>query len=143
MSPDHLYATILIGVGVILSVVKQVSPKVMELLLMLTRPGATIVLLGGVVLLYVKHLRLSALIASILSVMILRGMWTTWPRSYQRSIFLDIGRDHARFDPAKSIDLQFANGSAKHDTPNPFLAPFKGPMLVFPPSAETLAEMSG
>lgn len=143
MSPDHLYASILIGVGVILSVVKKVSPQIMEWLLMLTRPGATIVLLGGVVLLYVKHLRLSALIASILSVTILRGLWTTWPRSYERSVFLDIGRDHARFDPAKSIDLQFANGTAKHDTPHVFLEPFKGPMLVFPPSPETLAEMSG
>jgi hypothetical protein len=77
------------------------------------------------------------------SVMLLKTLWA-WPGTQDRELNLDIGKDLSRFEPANSIDLQFANGTAKHDQPH-FLEPMQkfDDLLVFPPSAETLHQMNG
>jgi hypothetical protein len=111
MTRDFILALVLIGVGVIFAVTKQVSPYVVEHLLMLTRPGATILLLGSVLFGYTQGYHKSALIGGVLSITVLRALWTDWPRSDARRLHLEVGRDNARFDPSTSIDLQFGNGT--------------------------------
>lgn len=56
----------------------------------------------------------------------------------------DIERDHARFTPSESVDVAMAMRLVTHDPPQ-FLAPPTAtpPLLLFPPSAEDLAKLSG
>lgn len=116
----------------------------LEMLGAFGRPAATILILGSVVALYVKDLKLTSLVAGILSVYLLKNVWTTWPRSEERRLHLDVAKDLARWDPANSIDLQFANKTTKHDAPDMLVTPVSYPeLLVFPPSSETLHEMCG
>lgn len=143
MTRDFTISLILIGVGVVIATTRQVHPGVLEALLVFTRPGATILLLSGVVWLYYTGHHVSAIIASILVVTVLRALWTVWPNASARRLRMDISRDVARFDPSTSIDLQFANGTATHDAPSLLVKPWNPQMLVFPPSDATLAEMSG
>lgn len=143
MTRDFTISLILIGLGVIIATTRQVSPGILEMLLALTRPGATILLLSGVVWLYYTHHQVSAIVASVLVVTLLRALWTTYPNSEARRLRMDISRDVARFDPSTSIDLQFANGTATHDAPSLLVKPWNPSMLVFPPSDATLAAMSG
>jgi uncharacterized membrane protein required for colicin V production len=134
----------LAGVLVLVIVsIQKYSPASLEFLLSLTRPGATILLLGGVVLAYMKDLHITAVVLMVGTVFLLKSLYT-WQRTQDRSVFLDIGKDLARFEPANSIDLQFANGTAKHDQPH-FLEPMQkfDDLLVFPPSDETLRQMNG
>jgi hypothetical protein len=141
---DKLYA-VLAGVLVLGIVgVQQYAPNVLELLLSLTRPGATLLLLGVVAFVYMKNLHLTALVLTVGVMILLKTVWVTWPGSQDRQVHLDIGKDLARFEPANSIDLQFANGSAKHDQPH-FLEPIQkfDDLLLFPPSAETLHQLNG
>jgi hypothetical protein len=48
MKPDTFYALLSIGVFVVVVAVGRFSPSILELLLALTRPGATVLLLAGV-----------------------------------------------------------------------------------------------
>jgi threonine dehydrogenase-like Zn-dependent dehydrogenase len=48
MKPDTFYALLSIGVFVVVVAVGRFSPAILELLLALTRPGATVLLLAGV-----------------------------------------------------------------------------------------------
>ena len=143
MTRDFILALVLIGVGVIFAVTKQVSPYVVEHLMILTRPGATILLLGAVLYGYTQGYHKSALIGSIISITVLRALWSDWPRSDARRLHLEVGRDNARFNPSTSIDLQFANGTATHDAPSILVPTWNPVMLIFPPSDETLREMNG
>ena len=56
----------------------------------------------------------------------------------------DLVKDHSRFTPTESIDVAQAMRLVTHDPPK-MLAPPQAapPMLVFPPSAEDLARLSG
>jgi hypothetical protein len=123
--------------------IQKYSPNTLEFLLNLTRPGATVLLLVAVVFVYSKGLPITALIMMIGTVMLVETLWA-WPGTQDRELNLDIGKDLSRFEPANSIDLQFANGTAKHDQPH-FLEPMQkfDDLLVFPPSAETLHQMNG
>lgn len=143
MSPDSLYSVGILGVLLVVISFKRVSAGVLELLLTFTRSGATVVLLGSILLLFLKKLPYTALALTLLSLVLLKDIWTAWPRSDARRLHLEIGRDQARFDPMNSIDLQFGNGTATHDAPSMLAPPTIGKMLVFPPSAETLHEMNG
>jgi len=131
--------------GLLLAVIvaKQFNYSLLELLLKLTRPGATVLLLSAVVWLYSKNLLYTALASVILVVYLLKDLWTGYVRSDARRLWLDIGRDLGRFNPNTSIDLQFANGTAVHDSPSLFVQANKPTLLVFPPSAETLEQMNG
>jgi len=138
-----MYALVLIGIFVAMTAANKQFPQVLEGLLMLSRPVATVLLLGGVVGLYAYGYHLTALIAGVLSVYLLKTLWTNWVRGDARRLHLEVGRDLARFDPATSIDLQFANGTAKHNLPHLLVPPSFPEMLVFPPSAKTQQDMNG
>ena len=143
MSRDFIVALALIGVFVVTAATHKQVPFILESLLMLTRPGATILLLGSVAALYHYGYRMTALIAGILSVFLLKNVRTHWVRSDERRLHLEVGRDSARFDPASSIDLQFANGTVTHNLPHLLVPPSMPDMLVFPPSVETQHQMNG
>lgn len=140
---DSKYALGVLGVLGLVVVLKQFSFVVLELLLKLTRPGATVLLLSVVVWLYSKNLLYTALASTVLVVFLLRDLWTGYVRSDARRLFLEMGLDMARFDPLTSIDLQFANGTAVHDAPSLYQQASSPTLLVYPPSAETLEQMNG
>lgn len=85
----------------------------------------------------------TALVLAVLSVYLLKDVWTVWPRSDARRLYLDISRDEARFDPATSVDIQFANGTTVHDSPSMLESHRDPKLLVFPPSSDTLSSMCG
>lgn len=60
------------------------------------------------------------------------------------AIAKDILKDHSRFTPSESIDVAQAMKLVTHDPPK-MLAPPQAPppLLVYPPSAEDLARLSG
>jgi hypothetical protein len=60
------------------------------------------------------------------------------------SIATDIQKDHSRFTPSESIDVAQAMKLVTHDPPK-MLVPPQGapPLLLFPPSSEDLARLSG
>jgi hypothetical protein len=60
------------------------------------------------------------------------------------AISKDLVKDKSRFTPSESIDVAQAMKLVTHDPPK-MLAPPQAPppMLVFPPSAEDLARLSG
>jgi hypothetical protein len=118
-------------------------PGLLDASLWITRPVSTILVLGGVAWLYHANMRTAALVAGLLSVYLLKTIWTTWPRSDARRLHQEVSMDNARFDPMTSIDLQFANGTATHNLPHLLVQPSYPELLVFPPSAEVQAQMNG
>lgn len=144
MNNDTSYALAVLGFLLLVITARGFSAGILELLTTLTRPGATILLLGGVAYLYSKGYLFTSLALILLSVFLLQSLWVTWPLSDERRLYLDLGADNARFDPRTSIDLQFANGTAIHDSPNMLRKDGDAsPLLLFPPSEETLASLSG
>jgi len=144
MTNDTLYAT---GVSIVfLSVVARgwFCSMTLELLLSLTRPGATVLLLGLIAYVYSQGLTLTALALTLLTVYLLNDLWTNWVRSDARRLHLERGRDQGRFNPATSVDLQWATKTAVHDSPNMLHKDVDAsPLLLYPPSQETLVSMSG
>lgn len=143
MTPDQSYAALGLAALLVVITQKQFSHRIMELFLTLTRPGATIFLLGGLVFLYYKGLHYSFLVYALLAVYLLADIWKHWVTSDARRLQLEIGRDQDRFDPTSSIDIQMANGTVTHAPPSLYAKDWQPTLLVFPPSAETLAEMNG
>jgi hypothetical protein len=143
MNKDFVGALVLIGVFAVMMAMRIQFPPFLEATLHVTRPLATIVALGAVAALYLYKYHVTALVAGMLSIYLLKTIWVTWPRSDKRRLFLDISADQARFDPATSIDLQFANGTATHNLPVLLSKPLFPEMLVFPPSPETQEQMNG
>lgn len=110
----------------------------------LTRPGATILLLGTAVYLYNKGMMYTTLMFILISVYLLKDVWGRWTMSDSRRQYLDMGRDQARFNEATSVDLQWANRSTIHDSPNMLRTDGDAsPLLIYPPSQATLESMSG
>jgi hypothetical protein len=60
------------------------------------------------------------------------------------AIAKDVVKDHSRFTPTESIDVAQAMKLVTHDPPT-MLAPPESvpPLVLFPPSAEDLARLSG
>jgi hypothetical protein len=143
MSPDSKYAVGILAFLLLTISMKKFCHMLLETLLALTRPGATIVLLGLVAFAYSKKMLYTALVLAVLSVYLLKDVWTAWPRSDARRLYLDVSRDEARFDPATSVDIQFANGTATHDSPSMLESHRDPKLLVFPPSSDTLSSMCG
>jgi hypothetical protein len=103
------------------------------------RPAASVFILGSVLALFYKGFPLSGLVCALLSVYLLKTVWVSWPRSDEKRLFQEMGRDQARWH---TIDTQFGNKTAVHDTPITMVRPDPFPeMLVFPPSSQTLQEM--
>lgn len=116
----------------------------LQLLSTFGRPAASILILGSVVVLFYKNFPLSGLVAGLLSVYLLKTVWTAWPRSDEKRLFQEMGRDQARWVASNSIDIQFGNKTATHDSPIFHAPPEPFPeLLVFPPRSETLQEMCG
>ena len=136
-------ALALIGIFAAMLATQTQFPGALEGFLFLGRPLSTALLLGSIVMLWVYKYRASALVAGLLSVYLLKTMWTTWPRSDARRLHLEVGRDQARFDPSNSIDIQFANGTVTHNLPHLLVQPSFPEMLVFPPSEEVQRQMNG
>jgi hypothetical protein len=64
--------------------------------------------------------------------------------SVQARVDRDIKRDVARFLPQNSLDISMAMGLITHDPPTMLNPPTPGPpLLLYPPSQETLASMCG
>jgi hypothetical protein len=56
----------------------------------------------------------------------------------------DIQKDHSRFTPGESVDVAMAMKLVTHAPPQMLNPPEKVPeLLMFPPSEETLATLSG
>lgn len=144
MTNDLLYALGVLVIFVAVIANKSFGQPVLEGLLSLSRPGATTFLLVGVLFLYLQRLIFTAVAVGIVAVYLLKDVWTNWVRSDARRLYLEEGRDQARFDPSTSIDLQFANGTVTHKKPKMYHEDRDAsPLLIFPPSEETLAEMNG
>jgi hypothetical protein len=143
MKKDIIGALVLAGVFVVMLATGVKFPWILEYKLHLTRPVSTILILGAVAVLYEYNYRATALVAGLLSIYLLKTIWVNWPSSDERRLYLEVGRDNARFDPNTSIDLQFANGTAKHDMPHLLAPPSFTELLIFPPSAETQRDMNG
>jgi len=143
MTPDESYASLLLAFLLVIVTQKQFSAWVLEILLKLTRPGATIGLLALMVFLYMKHLHYTFLVFGLILVFLLKDMWTQWSHSDARRLYLEIGRDQDRFDPSSSIDIQMADGTVKHAPPSLYKKDWSPQLLVFPPSKATQFEMNG
>lgn len=144
MNNDSTYALLVLGVFVGIISMKGFTGGLLELLLSLTRPGATVLLLGLVVALYSQGLVYTALASAIIVVYLLKDVWTHWVASDARRLHIDMGLDHSRFNPSTSVDLQWASGLATHDSPNMMHKDRDvSPLLLYPPSEATLHSMSG
>jgi hypothetical protein len=142
MTPDNSYSLLLGFFLVVIVTQKQFSAWVLEMLLKLSRSGATIALLGTLMLAYHNSLHYTFLVLAIIVVFLLKDMWTRWPTSDARRLALEIGRDQDRFDHSSSIDLQMADKTIVHAAP-PKFHKNDASLLVFPPSEATLRELSG
>jgi len=144
MGNDSLYALILLGIFGIVLMRQRFTTVTLELLMSLTRPGATVLLLGIIVFLYTRGLVYTALVFTVLAVYLLKDVWTRWVASDARRLYLDMGRDQARFNENTSVDLQWGNKSVSFDSPNMLHKDGTAePLLLYPPSQATLESMSG
>lgn len=144
MNNDSTYALIVLGIFVSIIAMKGFAGGLLELLLTLTRPGATVILLGSVVYLYSQGLVYTALASAIVVVYLLKDVWTHWVASDARRLKLDMGLDQSRFNPNTSVDLQWATGMVTHDSPNMLHKDRDAsPLLLYPPTDDTLRSMSG
>jgi hypothetical protein len=143
MTPDESYALVLTAALLVVVTQKQFSNTILELLLKVSRPGATVGLLGLLVYLYHCGLHYTFLVLGLIVVFLLKDMWTQYPHSDARRLRLEIGRDNARFDPSSSIDIQMADGKVKHAPPSLYTKGYSPQLLVFPPSEARLREMNG
>ena len=108
------------------------------------REVSTILLLSLVAIASYYGYMYTTLSTALLVVYVLYQTWVVYRPSDKRRLNSDIAKDKARFDPSTSIDLQFANGTAVHDSPNMLAKDSKQtPLLVFPPTAEVQQAMSG
>jgi len=143
MTLDEIYSTLTVIGLVAVITQKQFSFVLLELLLKLTRPGATILLLGALVYFWTRDLHYTFLAFAIFSVFLLKDIWTHWVNSDARRLFLETGRDNDRFNSKYSIDLQMAEGTVTHGPPKIYNKPERRNLLMFPPSSQTLYEMCG
>jgi hypothetical protein len=66
------------------------------------------------------------------------------PNRLQEKIASDVQKVNARFTPMESIDLSMAMKLVTHEAPQMLNPPAEvPPLLVFPPSTEDLAKLSG
>ena len=143
MAPDESYAVLLLAFLLVVVTQKQFSFWVLELLLKLTRPGATVALLALLGFTYYKHFHYTFLLLALIIVYLLKDIWVAWPHSDARRLYLDVGLDNARFDPGTSIDIQMADKTIVHAPPSMYATFTPRQLLVFPPSPATQLEMNG
>ena len=143
MKADSVWALVILGGLVFIHVSTDFMTNILELLLP-ARAGLTAVLLMAVAYLFFKEHVFSALALTVLSLFLLKNLWRVYPYTDTHRLVGEVAKDVARFDAKNSIDLQFGNGTAKHDEPNMYVEPrTHQPLLLFPPSEERLQEMCG
>jgi hypothetical protein len=85
-----------------------------------------------------------SLLALVIAVIIAFAYLMTPVNRMQEKIDSDVEKVNVRFTPAQSIDLSMAMGMSTHDAPHMLNPPAEvPPLLLFPPSAEDLAKLSG
>jgi hypothetical protein len=144
MANDTVYALGILAIFGVVILRQQFTALTLEVLISLTRPGATVLLLAITLYLYSTGLTYTALAFALLSVYLLQDVWKHWVASDARRLYLDMGRDQARFNASTSVDLQWANRAIVHDSPNMLHKDGDAtPLLLYPPSQATLESMSG
>ena len=84
------------------------------------------------------------LAALVVAVIVAFAYITVAPNRLQQKIDSDVVKVNARFTPEESVDLSMAMKILTHDPPQMLNPPQEGPpLLLFPPSAEDLAKLSG
>ena len=64
--------------------------------------------------------------------------------SVESQVARDVETERSRFSPHNNLDIQMAMKLVTHDPPHMLNPPTPGPpLLLFPPSAEDLARLSG
>jgi hypothetical protein len=140
MNKDSVGGLFLLLVLLVSITQRKFTKGLLELLVKLTKPGSTILLLGGCLVLFMKGYNYTALSLGLLSMFLLKDMWVL---TSARRLYNDVQRDQSRFVASNSIDLQFAQKSISHDSPSILSSSKSESMLIFPPSNETLQEMCG
>ena len=143
MTPDESYAGLLLAALLVVVTQKQFSSTILEILLKLTRPGATVALLALLVFVYHRGLHYTFLVLGLIIVFLLKDLWTYWVASDARRLLLEVGRDNDRFDHSSSIDIQMADKTVVHGPPSMYSPGWSPKLLVFPPSAATQQQMNG
>jgi len=142
MTNDNLYALVLTGIFAAVIARGWFCYTMLEVLYSLTRPGATVLLLVGLVVVYLNGLLYTSLIYGVLVIYLLRDIWTYWPNADSRRLFIETNQDQSRFKD--SVDLQWARKTVTHDSPNMLHKDSANtPLLLYPPSQATLQSMSG
>ena len=144
MTPDVGLALVSSTFLVIFVLFPQLAEPFFDFYLYIGREVTTITLLSLVAAAYYYGYMYTTLATALLVVYVLYQTWVVYRPSDKRRLNRDIAKDNARFDPSTSIDLQFANGTAVHDSPNMLAKDSKQtPLLVFPPTAEVQHAMNG
>jgi hypothetical protein len=91
-----------------------------------------------------KLKKTTLLIVAVLIVLVGLGVLVTNSDVKMAAIAKDIQKDHSRFTPSESVDVAMAMKLVTHEAPR-MLNPPKEPnvLLLFPPSAEELARLTG
>lgn len=84
-------------------------------------------------------------IIGLVIIIVLGFGWLVVPNDVKMAyIAKDIAKDHSRFTPSESVDVAMAMKLVTHAAPKMLAPPEKvPPLLVYPPSAEDLARLSG
>mgnify|MGYP000110677774 CR=1 FL=1 len=84
-------------------------------------------------------------LAGLLLIIVLGFGWLALPADIKMKVIQsDIRKDHSRFTPTESIDVAQAMKLVTHDPPSMLAPPESVPqLLLYPPSAEDLARLSG
>ena len=139
MTPDRSYALGL-GVASLSLLIPAIRYPVLEAI---SHP--VLILLGVFVIVWTLSLgmRLTAVVLIALALYLLRS-WSTHQGSVERKVYLAQREADARFNPWYSVDLQVANRTLVHEAPQMLQTDRDAtPLLKFPPSQATLAELSG
>uniref|UniRef100_A0A6C0CHP8 Uncharacterized protein n=1 Tax=viral metagenome TaxID=1070528 RepID=A0A6C0CHP8_9ZZZZ len=143
MLSDSTSAIVVVGILLVVISYRSFSYTLLELLMQLTRPGATVLLLSVVGYLLYKNYLYTGLALAVVAVYLLKDLWSKYPQSDARRLYNEQALDQKRFDPRYSVDLQWANKSATHDKPALYFQTGDPKLLVFPPSEEVLHELCG
>jgi hypothetical protein len=144
MTPDSGLALVSSTFLAIFVVFPQLAEPFFDFYLMIGREVTTFALLSLVAVAYYYGYIYTTVATALLVVYVLYQTWAVYRGSDKRRLNQEVAKDTIRFDPATSIDLQFANGTAVHDSPN-MLAKDKDhhPLLVFPPTKEVQTQLNG
>ena len=139
MTPDETYA-----LGVAAASVSFLIPAVrFPLLEAVSHPLILLLSVASVAWLFSIRFPLLAIVLSAVVLFLVRES-VTFKTSSERRVYLESIEVDARFNPWYSVDLQVANRTLIHEMPQlGHVDQDVSPLLTYPPSQETLAELSG